>query len=115
MFGGVGFYARGLFFAIADNDTIYFKVDATTRPAYLGAGMRPFQPFGPDSAPMNGYFELPPRLLEDVDELATWMRAAIAVAASAKLKPKLSQPRRTAALPSKSAPSRRRPRTSPER
>jgi DNA transformation protein len=114
MFGGVGFYARGLFFAIADNDTLYFKVDAVTRPAYLGAGMRPFQPFGPDSAPMNGYFELPPQLLEDADALATWMRAAIAVAANAKLKPKLRPPRRTVAQPRKSGPSRRRPRTSPE-
>ena len=32
MFGGVGFYAAGVFFAVADNDSLFFKVDAQTRP-----------------------------------------------------------------------------------
>ena len=31
MFGGVGIYAADLFFALVDDDTVYFKVDETTR------------------------------------------------------------------------------------
>lgn len=112
MFGGVGFYAGELFFAIADNDTIYLKVDDATRGAYEREGMRPFQPFGPGTAPMRGYFELPPRLFEDVEELADWVRAALTVAATAAAQRKrpVRPRRRTAALPRKSAPSRKRPR-----
>lgn len=80
MFGAAGFYAGEAFFAIADDDTLYFKVDGATRPGYVAEGMKPFQPMGPDSAPMNGYYELPARVLEDHEELAVWMTRAIAVA-----------------------------------
>ena len=42
--------------------------------------MKAFQPMGPDTPAMNGYYELPPRVLEDNDELAAWMSRAVAVA-----------------------------------
>ena len=38
MFGGVGIYAAELFFALLDDDTLYFKVDDATRPRGLGRG-----------------------------------------------------------------------------
>jgi DNA transformation protein len=79
MFGGAGFYAGEFFFAVADDDTLYFKVDATTRADYQREGMQPFQPMGPDK-PMNGYYELPARVLEDPEELQLWMMRAIDVA-----------------------------------
>lgn len=112
MFGGVGFYAGELFFAIVANDTVFFKVDATTRAEFEREGAKPFQPFGPDTPPMNGYFELPPRLYEDSEELARWMRAAVAVAARAATARQATKPRRTGARRRKSAASRPRPRTS---
>ena len=31
MFGGVGIYAGDLFFALIDDDTLYFKVDDSNR------------------------------------------------------------------------------------
>ncbi len=79
MFGGAGFYAGEFFFAVADDDTLYFKVDAQTRDDYKCEGMQPFQPMGPDK-PMNGYYELPARVLDDPDELRQWMTRAIDVA-----------------------------------
>ena len=57
MFGGVGIYAQGLFFALIAEDRLYFKVDDTTRPSFEQRGMEPFRPFGEDSA--MGYYELP--------------------------------------------------------
>jgi DNA transformation protein len=81
MFGGVGFYAGELFFALASEDTLYFKVDDTTRPNYEREGMKPFSPFG-DAKPMRGYYQLPPRVLDDAEDLAAWMKRAVAVAAN---------------------------------
>jgi DNA transformation protein len=34
MFGGVGLYAQGLFFALIAEDRLYFKVDGDTRPDF---------------------------------------------------------------------------------
>lgn len=82
MFGGLGIYAGDLFFALADDDVLYLKADEETIPAFEAAGMKPFRPFGPDE-PAMGYWELPPDVLEDVDALARWVDAALAVAARA--------------------------------
>lgn len=79
MFGGVGVYADGRFFALLDNDTLFFKTGDANRADFEARGMKPFQPFGPDSKPM-AYHELPGDVLEDVAELAAWMAKAIQVA-----------------------------------
>jgi DNA transformation protein len=86
MFGGVGFYAGELFFAIASDDALYFKVDERSRADYEREGMKPFCPFKDDTKAMRGYYELPARVLEDTDELSLWMARAIAVAASKPLR-----------------------------
>jgi DNA transformation protein len=57
MFGGLGIYAQGLFFALIAEDRLYFKVDEATRPEFEQRGMEPFLPFGEDSA--MGYYEVP--------------------------------------------------------
>ena len=82
MFGGVGLYADGLFFALIAEDRLYFKVDHTTRSDFERLGMEPFRPFGEDSA--MGYYEVPVDVVEDQMQLAPWMRQAINVAADAK-------------------------------
>lgn len=88
MFGGVGIYSGGLFFALVDDDRLYFKVDGATRPRFVAAGMGAFDPFK-DGKPMNGYYEVPGEVLEDEERLPAWMREAMAVAARApKRKPR---------------------------
>jgi DNA transformation protein len=79
MFGGVGIYSSGLFFALIDDDTVYLKVDDTNRADFQAAGMGPFRPFGEDSPSMS-YFELPAELLEEPDRLRPWMHKALEVA-----------------------------------
>ena len=44
MFGGVGLYAGDLFFALIDDDTLYFKVDDSNRGDFERAGSGPFRP-----------------------------------------------------------------------
>ena len=42
MFGGIGIYSDGTFFAVIDNDTLFFKVDEALAQRYRDKGMPPF-------------------------------------------------------------------------
>ena len=83
MFGGVGIYAAELFFALLDDDTLYFKVDDVTRPQFESRGMTPFRPYGEEGEVM-GYYEVPADVLEDPEVLGAWVEAALAAARRAK-------------------------------
>ena len=83
MFGGLGIYGNELFFALIDEDRLYFKVDDVSRKLFEAEGMGPFYPFeGAD--PMRGYYEVPKRVLEDLEELKVWVDQALGVAERAK-------------------------------
>lgn len=79
MFGGVGIYAGDFFFALIADDTLYFKVDDSNRPAFEARGMGPFMPYGPSGEVMQ-YYEVPADLLDDPEELSSWVEQAIEVA-----------------------------------
>ena len=83
MFGGVGIYTRELFFALIDQDTVYFKVDGTNRPDFEALGMGPFRPSGMAGEVMQ-YYQLPETLLEDVEALRPWAERALDVARRSK-------------------------------
>jgi DNA transformation protein len=80
MFGGVGRYLEGLFFALIDDDTLYFKTDDSNRPRFQAAGSRPFCPYPDRPEYQMGYWQVPAEVLEEADELKTWAREALAVA-----------------------------------
>jgi DNA transformation protein len=82
MFGGIGIYSAGHFFALVGDDRLFFKVDDTNRPDFEARGMGPFRPYDGDHTMQ--YYELPVDVLEDVDELRAWVDKAIAVAVRAK-------------------------------
>jgi DNA transformation protein len=79
MFGGVGIYADGLFFALMDDDTLYLKGDDTNRPDFEARGLGPFHPSGPDG-PVMQYYPVPEDVLEDPEQLRGWVGKAIDVA-----------------------------------
>jgi DNA transformation protein len=83
MFGGVGLYAEGLFFALIGDDTLYFKVDDSNRADYVARRCQAFRPFAEDPTYSMNYFQLPEDVLEDTGELREWTRKSLAVAASA--------------------------------
>ena len=85
MFGGVGIYSGGLFFALLDDDTLYLKVDDGNRGAFEAAGMRPFAPYGDQAKPMQ-YWELPADVLEDAERLRPWVDGALDAARRAARK-----------------------------
>ena len=78
MFGGYGLYCDERFFAVIDNDALYFKVDALSRLDYLAAGMGPFAPL--PGKKMDGYYEVPLDVLESRVKLEQWGQKALAAA-----------------------------------
>jgi DNA transformation protein len=79
MFGGVGIYSNDLFFALIDEDTLYFKVDDTNRPDFEARGMGPFRPMGVEGETMQ-YYAVPEDLLEDPEALRSWVERSLAAA-----------------------------------
>ena len=85
MFGGVGIYSDGAFFAVIDNDTLFFKVDEALAKRYRDKGMPPFAPI-PGAKPMMGYYQVPPDVLEDSGVLARWAKDSLVTASMSRAK-----------------------------
>ena len=83
MFGGVGLYSGDFFFALMDDDVLYFKVDDTNRPRFEERAMGPFRPGG-DGGEVMQYYEVPADVLEDAELLAAWAAEAVEVARRAR-------------------------------
>jgi DNA transformation protein len=82
MFGGVGLYCDGLFFALIARDELYLKVDDETRPFFEAAGSTAFHPYDDRPATMR-YYSVPIAVLESAPELVGWARRAVGVASRA--------------------------------
>jgi len=76
MFGGAGLYRDGKMFGLVYDDIAYLKVDETNREKFIEAGSAPFKPF-PDRPKMRSYFEIPPDILEDPEELIKWAQESL--------------------------------------
>lgn len=74
MFGGHGLYMGESFFGIVHQGSVYFRTDEASRPAYVKAGSRPFNPKGKQE--LHRYYEVPADVLEDTGELLEWARRA---------------------------------------
>lgn len=74
MFGGHGLYIGDAFFGIVHKGSLYLRTDEASRPAYVKAGSRPFNPKG--KVELHRYYEVPSEVLEDAEELLVWARAA---------------------------------------
>jgi len=77
MFGGYGLYQSARFFGILMDGRLYFKTDEQTRAAYLERGMAPFTYEKLPHIRSLKYFEVPPEVLEDRENLLTWAMRAI--------------------------------------
>ncbi len=60
----------------------YCKINDQTRPDFEEYGMRPFRPS--DKQTLKSYYEVPPDVLENEEELISWARKAIQVTRSQK-------------------------------
>lgn len=64
MFGAVGLYADDLFFAIVDDDCLFFKTGDANRADYINRGSDAFRPYANDPTRSMNYFSVPPDILE---------------------------------------------------
>lgn len=83
MFGGIGLYSDAVFFGIIDNDTLFFKVNDSTRERYVERGSQAFRPYKDRPEVSMNYFQVPADVLEDADELVPWARESVLAAAAA--------------------------------
>lgn len=83
MFGGLGFYFNEIFFAVGDNDRLFFKTDSQNAEDYTMRGM---EPWVPDGTPSTHYHEVPAEILENPEALGEWIEKSAAAAVRLKKK-----------------------------
>jgi DNA transformation protein and related proteins len=91
MFGGVGLYSGDLFFGLIDDDTLFFKTDASNSAEYIARGMPRFMPFPERPEAVMAYYQVPADVIEDIEVIQSWARKSVAVALTshaAKARPK---------------------------
>jgi DNA transformation protein and related proteins len=87
MFSGFGISADGTNFALALRSGLYFRADEETIPQFEAEGSKPFQyQTRAKTVTVNSYWELPARLFDDSEELASWARAALTAAQRAAVR-----------------------------
>ena len=87
MFSGYGISADGTNFALSLRAGLYFRADEATIPQFEAEGSKPFQyQTRTKTVTVNSYWQLPARLFDDSEELATWARQALAAAQRAALR-----------------------------
>ena len=89
MFGGHGLFRGGLMFGLVADDTLYFKVDEQSKPAFLERELGPFV-YVKEGKPMPmSYYRAPEETLDNGDDMVEWAESAYQAALRAQ-KPKKS-------------------------
>ena len=78
MFGGAGLYRHGKMFGLIADDVAYLKADDSNRAEFERAGSSPFKPY-PDKPTSMSYFEIPPEVLEEPEELVQWAKRSLEI------------------------------------
>ena len=98
MFGGFGVYCDELFFALVDDDVLYFKADDLNRRRFIEAGAEIFRyPMKDGRLSELSYYRAPDAALDDQSELLDWARLGLDAALRARTaKAKKTKPARAA-------------------
>ena len=87
MFGGAGIYHKDQMFGLIADERIYLKANDETRKAFEAEGCGPFKFENKHGEILAmSYWEIPPHLLDDTDELAKWARRAYEIAIAGRAK-----------------------------
>jgi DNA transformation protein len=84
MFGGHGLYQGDRFFGILMDGRLYFKTDEQSRTDYLARGATAFVYEKGKRIVSTNYYEVPPEILENPDELVLWATRAVKAAIRAE-------------------------------
>lgn len=96
MFGGWGIYRDGVFFALIDEDTLYFKSDEDNRAKFERASPGPFTFEKKGETVITHYYAVPEDAFEDPRVMARWAREGYAAAlrAASRRRPRRKSPSR---------------------
>ena len=105
MFGGHALYIDGLCMALIIQDTLYLKVDDTSRPLAERAGCRPFT-YDTKAGERHalGYYTAPEEAMESPAEMTPWARRALAAAVAARAKAPAKKKPAAKSAPNRTAP-----------
>lgn len=84
MFGGHGLYHDDLMFAIILKEKLYLKADAVNVGRFENAGLQPFTYASKGKQVSLRYYEAPPDVYEDQEEMLQWARSAFEAALRAR-------------------------------
>ena len=85
MFGGHALYIDGLCMALIIQDTLYLKVDDTSRALFERAGCKPFTYTAKNQDIHSlGYYTAPEEAMESPAEMLPWARRGLAAAVAAR-------------------------------
>jgi DNA transformation protein len=81
MFGAHGVYLDGLIVGIVDDDVLYLKTDAQTRPKFVTRDLEPFR-YATKSGEIHAtsYYRPPDEALESPAAMRDWLRLALSAA-----------------------------------
>jgi DNA transformation protein len=80
MFGGHGVYCGDLMIGLVDDDELFLKTDAETRPRFLEAGCRQWIFEGGGKRMESSYFRPPDGAHESPEDMEPWGRLALEAA-----------------------------------
>ena len=81
-FGGAALLADGTQFAFVIKGSLYLRTDDHTRPLFEARGAQPFSFRKRNGVvTVTSYYEAPPDIIEDGEELCIWARRALGAAA----------------------------------
>lgn len=112
MFGGHGLYARGAMFALLDDDELFLKTDAESRPRFLAAGCRRWTYAGMAE---TSWFRPPDEAHEDPEAMAPWAALALEAALRARAAKAAQAARSAARKAARPSTPGRQPRAAPAR
>ena len=84
MFGGYGIYHDGLMFALVADDTLYLKVDDSTKQQFIDKDLSPFEYHKSGKIILMPYYLAPEEIYDDPDEAVYWARLAFQAALNSK-------------------------------
>jgi len=107
MFGGHGVYCGELMIGLVDDDEVFLKTDAETRPRFVEAGCRPWVYRGQGREMVTSYFRPPDDAHEEPGAMLPWGRLALEAALRAA-RAKAAKGRGKAARPKNRPPGRKK-------
>ena len=86
MFGGHGIYHDGVMFALVANDTLYFKVDDSTKQQFIDKSLPAFEYDKGNKKVQMSYYLAPVEIYDDPQQAVYWAKLAYQAALSSKSK-----------------------------